>query len=88
MSNDTAVKEAVGKFSVKDGNTRNVMQRIFFFFTPSKIVTGPKVQSAEGNMTTPQAVTCQGPSSAKRTRPACLCGSHISHKFVSLQGAK
>ena len=53
----TAVKKAVGKFSVKDDNTRNVMKR-FFFFTRSKIVTGPKVQFAEGNMTTPQALTC------------------------------
>jgi hypothetical protein len=59
-----AVKKAVSKFSVKDDNTRNVMKRIFFL-TRSKNVTGPKVQFAEGNMTTPQAVTCQGPSSAK-----------------------
>jgi len=58
------------------------------FFTRSKTVTGPKVQFAEGNMTTPQAVTFQGPSSAKQTPPVCLCGSHTSHKFVSLQGAK
>lgn len=62
--------------------------RDFFFFTWSKIITGPKVQSAEGNMTIPQAVTCQGPSSAKWTPPACLCGSHTFHKFVSLQRAK
>jgi hypothetical protein len=63
----TAVKKAVGNFSVKNDNTRNVMKRIFFFsfLKSSKIVTGPKVQFAAGNMTTPQAVTCQGPSSAK-----------------------
>jgi hypothetical protein len=45
------------------------MKRIFF--TWSMIVTGPKVQYAEFNMTTTQAVNFQGPSSAKQN-PSCL----------------
>jgi len=85
----TALKKAVGKFSVKDDNTRNVMKRIFFFLQDLRLLlTGPKVQSAERNMTNPQAVTCQGSSSAKRNPLVCLCGSHTSHKFVSLPGAQ
>lgn len=58
----------------------------FFFFARSKIVTGSKVQSAEGNTITPEAVTCQGPSSAKQTPPACVWFSYFSQICLASRG--